>query len=259
MALFHYQFVTEVNFQKPIYRHQFLLRCIPRECMFQRIVESGYTVEGATWLAEGTDAFGNSIVYGAIDTFHDRFSFSSEGRIEQRCYQLNDPLLPCYKYPTPLTLPSTDMMALAAKVLKEAPADDHLKQALMLSEALKHQFTYSSGTTDTHTSAAEAFQQHHGVCQDFAHIFIALCRLADIPARYVNGFLLGEGASHAWVEIYDNARWRGIDPTQNHLISNGYIKIAHGRDADDCPLNRGIYMGHTDENMLIKVNVTSQQ
>jgi hypothetical protein len=61
------------------------------------------------------------------------------------------------------------------------------------------------------------------------------------------------------VEIYDNARWRGIDPTQNHLISNGYIKIAHGRDADDCPLNRGIYMGHTDENMLIKVNVTSQQ
>ena len=65
-----------------------------------------------------------------------------------------------------------------------------------------------------------------------------------IDARYIAGLLGGEGATHAWVEVYQDGRWVGLDPTHNRLVDDSYITIAHGRDYRDCMLDIGIFSGY---------------
>jgi transglutaminase-like putative cysteine protease len=79
--------------------------------------------------------------------------------------------------------------------------------------------------------------------------------LAGITARYVTGFIIGEGVSHAWVEFLDHDQWYGIDPTNNKLVNDEYIKIGHGRDAKDCMINRGIMHGGGPHTQSVRVNV----
>ena len=111
-------------------------------------------------------------------------------------------------------------------------------------------------STNINTTAEEAFVQGQGVCQDYAHIFIALLHLAKIPSRYVTGLIVGEGASHAWVEILCGRKWYGIDPTNNCIVSDEHIKIGIGRDARDCMINRGIMHGGGLHTQKISVSVT---
>ena len=108
---------------------------------------------------------------------------------------------------------------------------------------LHQDLSYEKGVTTFQTTAEEAMKLKKGVCQDYAHILIACLRQLGIPARYVCGLLLGEGATHAWVEVYDGEAWCGLDPTNRQIIEYGYLKIAHGRDAADCPVNRGVFRG----------------
>lgn len=258
MPKYHYKFHTQISFARPVYSHLFLLRCTPCKCEFQQILSSHVDVEGATWLAHGSDAFGNTLIYGAVMDFHATFSFVSEGDISDAPYLLHDVMRPFYGFPSPLTIPSVAMTTFARETDKSHLCKFPLQRALALSDALHAQFGYAPGTTRNCTTAAEAFAQGHGVCQDFAHILITLCREVGIPARYVNGFVRGEGVSHAWTEVYDSGTWYGIDPTHNTLIESGHIKIAHGRDANDCPIDRGVYLGMKGETADIKICVTPQ-
>ena len=105
------------------------------------------------------------------------------------------------------------------------------------------------------TTAEEAFMQRKGVCQDYAHIFIALCHLAKIPARYVAGMMVGEGFSHAWVEILSDGVWYAIDPTHACMANDTYIKISVGRDAEDCMINKGIMKGGGTQLQTVRVLV----
>lgn len=113
--------------------------------------------------------------------------------------------------------------------------------ACAIAYAVHKRLSYVPQSTHVDTLAGEAFALNAGVCQDYAHITIALCRMAGIPARYACGFISGEGVSHAWLEVYIHGVWYGIDPTQNRLIHYAYIKVAHGRDSADCPMNRGTF------------------
>ena len=82
-----------------------------------------------------------------------------------------------------------------------------------------------------------------GVCQDYAHILISMCRLSGIPARYVAGMMVGEGASHAWTEVWLDGGWTGVDPTHNRPVDETYIKLAHGRDFGDGAIDKGCFIG----------------
>ena len=254
---YRYSFRTIIHFGQAVQKHQFLLRCIPRECTFQRLVTQHCEVEGASLLHHETDVFGNTITYGLIAEPHHTFSFLSEGEVEVLPYCSSDALNRLFCYPSPLTNPSP---ALAEFV--EAHDDALLPpvaRAQHLAQKLHETFIYQSGVTNCFTTAEAAFYGGRGVCQDYAHIFVTLCRLAGIPARYANGFLRGEGESHAWAEVHDGTLWHGIDPTHNRLIESGYIKVAHGRDADDCPINRGTFIGCTNENSTISIHVEMAQ
>jgi len=124
-------------------------------------------------------------------------------------------------------------------------------------------FKYSPGSTGVKTSALESLRIRSGVCQDFAHVMIGLCRLHEIPARYVSGYFFNtlrrEGeieASHAWVEVYiPNHGWTGFDPTHDREADERYIKVATGKDyADIIPVS-GTYRGGITKKLTVDVNV----
>ena len=119
-------------------------------------------------------------------------------------------------------------------------------------------FDYQPAATHVHTTMQEALQLRKGVCQDFAHVMIGMCRSIKIPARYVSGYLyngpaehlVGSQASHAWVEVFlPKHGWIGLDPTNNRQVDGHYVKIAVGRDYADVPPLKGTYLG-TDERLL---------
>ena len=130
-----------------------------------------------------------------------------------------------------------------------------IQKVLVYCDRLNSAFEYKSGTTTINTTAETALKQGCGVCQDYAQILIGLCQKNDIPARYVAGFMIGEGVTHAWVEIYASGQWIGIDPTHNRMTDEKYIKVSDGRDAFDCIIDRGIFFGETRQNQEILVHV----
>ena len=120
---------------------------------------------------------------------------------------------------------------------------------------LHEDFRYQSGCTFMDTIAEEAWALGCGVCQDYAHIYIALLHMRGIPARYVTGMIPGEGASHAWVEACCDGNWYGFDPTNDTVVSNSHIRIGTGRDASDCLINRGIMRGGGQQTQEVCVRV----
>jgi transglutaminase-like putative cysteine protease len=91
-------------------------------------------------------------------------------------------------------------------------------------------------------------------------VYIAILRMAGIPARYTVGMMQGEGESHAWAEANCNGYWYGIDPTNALLINESYIKISHGRDYGDCMISRGIFSNpRAVQTMKVGVSVCPRQ
>jgi transglutaminase-like putative cysteine protease len=106
------------------------------------------------------------------------------------------------------------------------------------------------GATTIQTTAAEALALGKGVCQDYAHLMLAVCRICRLPARYVSGHLLGEGHTHAWVEVLvpdaslpGSFRTLALDPSRNRAANLSYITVAIGRDYGDVAPTRGSYQG----------------
>lgn len=138
--------------------------------------------------------------------------------------------------------------------------------ALKLMKHIHRNFVYDQGATDVYTRMPEAMAKRRGVCQDFAHILIGLCRCLKIPARYVSGYiysntahdnLLGSQATHAWAEVLlPGWGWVGLDPTNNQAVNDHYVKVAVGRDYADVPPLKGTYLGPPSRKLEVAVSVT---
>ena len=136
--------------------------------------------------------------------------------------------------------------------------DDVWQTALRLMRFVHGHLTYQSFSTHVHTHMRDALAQRQGVCQDYAHIMIGLCRTLKIPALYVSGYLATETASatHAWMEVFvPGVGWRGLDPTHNCLADETYVKIAVGRDYADVPPITGTYKGTTERTLSVQVQI----
>ncbi len=136
---------------------------------------------------------------------------------------------------------------------------DTWQAALAIMRAVHGQIAYESHSTTVHTHMKEVLAQKRGVCQDFAHVMIGLCRSLKIPALYVSGYLATEtaGATHAWMEVFiPGIGWRALDPTHNRQTDETYVRIAVGRDYADVPPVTGTYKGTTERQMQVQVNVT---
>ena len=139
-----------------------------------------------------------------------------------------------------------------------AGVTDTWQAALALMRFVHSSVKYESNSTTVHTHARDVLRDKRGVCQDFAHVMLSLCRSLKIPALYVSGYLATEAASatHAWMEVLvPGVGWRALDPTHNCQTGENYVKIAVGRDyADVRPLS-GNYKGTTDRKMAVEVKI----
>ena len=130
--------------------------------------------------------------------------------------------------------------------------------ALSLMRFVHGHLTYESQSTQVHTHMSEALAQRRGVCQDFAHVLLGLCRTLRIPALYVSGYLATEKASatHAWTEVFvPGLGWQALDPTHNRLADETYVKIGVGRDYADVAPVKGNYKGTTQRTMNVEVKI----
>jgi len=242
------RFTTQVN------THFIKLRCLPCVNACQRIAREELIVFPQLSLKENKDGFGNRIISGGSLEPHDSLAYISSGIVELDEYRIpDDDVHMFYLLGTERTKFTSEMAQLPF-----SPTGNKLYDAQELCRLAFENMTYETASTDINTTAAQAFANRKGVCQDYAHILIALCRHYGIHARYVNGFIMGEGETHAWVEVYAEGCWRAFDPTHGWaIIDYGYIKLAHGRDAADCPVSRGTYTGNASQQTEIRVIVNS--
>lgn len=162
--------------------------------------------------------------------------------------------------PTRYAPHAESMRAFAAPHI--APGDA-FGTAMRVMQVIHGEMTYRPGATDVSTSALEVLELRAGVCQDFAHLMLSLCRGADIPARYVSGYLYGpdhadDAASHAWVDVFVPGRgWISLDPTHNTPQTERYVRLGVGRDYADVPPTRGTYKGTAKESLEVQVTMTA--
>jgi transglutaminase-like putative cysteine protease len=142
---------------------------------------------------------------------------------------------------------------------------DPLELLRELNTALPREIAYAPKTTRVDSPADEALRNRQGVCQDYAHIMIALVRRMGIPCRYVSGYLFHradgktrstEGATHAWVEAFlPDLGWVGFDPTNDVIADDGHVRTAIGRDYADVPPTRGVFKGDASSELTVAVRV----
>lgn len=254
MKKLYFKYTTKLVFGGDITRHHFTLRCIPMNDSVQKICSYELNLEPAEFYQVNQDCFGNITCIGHCYAPHREFSFQVEGiAFVHTANQQPEPLQPVFRYASEYTKPDPPLEAFYRSLCfrGRSPYD----RACELMEALYNSVSYVAGVTDVRTTAAQAFAMKQGVCQDYAHMLIALCRMDKIPARYVAGMIYGEGATHGWVEIYDGSCWIGLDPTHNQMADDRFIKLCHGRDYGDCSVVRGIFYGNFRQEQTIRVTV----
>lgn len=126
-----------------------------------------------------------------------------------------------------------------------------------------NQFNYIKGITTIETTVEEILEHRSGVCQDFAHVMLEMLRSLGIPSRYVSGYICpnkngmrGEGATHAWIEAWIPGNgWVGYDPTNNVWVTNHHVKLAVGRNFNDCSPVKGTFKGPARQSLSVYVSV----
>jgi transglutaminase-like putative cysteine protease len=195
------------------------------------------------------DADGNVVTRSRAPVVEDRIEFVVDVVVE-RVGSSRDVFLPAaaltaarYLRPTRLTAADQPIQDLAATMAGQ----DALATAEQYCTYVHEAISYAHGVTSVATTAAEALAGGRGVCQDAAHVMIALCRAAGLPARYVSGHLLGEGGTHAWVEVIvahaAGARAVAFDPCHGCRAGGDHLTVAIGRDYADVAPTSGTYVG----------------
>ncbi len=199
-----------------------------------------------------SDGFGNRVIAVALGFIDGALEFehwsivertpqgasTSEHRVGPAAFAA-----PELRGPTPLTLPGAELREAAAVLRARYRAPLELAEAV--NEFVHREMHYSAGATTVETTAAEAFTQRKGVCQDYAHVMLAIVRECGLAARYVSGHLLGEGGTHAWVEVLVPGAQGGcvvaFDPTHARRTTLRYIVVAVGRDYADVAPTSGAF------------------
>lgn len=255
MKRLKFEYRTDAKFSMDVIDHGFFLRCIPREEERQHLEWYKLRIEPDTEIQIDRDYWGNPTVEGFIVKPHHSFGFHICGEIVVDLSRPRKIWHPIFRYPTEYTRTSLTMEILCRTLLEGKLDENPLSQALYLMNGLYDIFEYKQNVTCISTTASEAFELGQGVCQDYAHMLTAMCIYMKIPARYVAGFMLGEGHTHAWTEVFSEGSWYGLDPTNNLMVDETYIKLAHGRNAADCSVIRGSFKGNVLESQTINVYV----
>jgi transglutaminase-like putative cysteine protease len=223
----------------------------------QRRLDHGLTVTGAlVSVSETPDSFGNHVFELGAPVVAEWIQFDVWALVQRRGPGGMTPLPQAAMSDARLlastSLTQTDGVLTEVARHLSAAATSAVDLAERACTWTYQALTYRHGVTSVATTAAQAVAGGEGVCQDYAHTMLALCRAAGLPARYVSGHLIGEGGSHAWVEVVvrdpghaPTGRTLAIafDPTHERRADRGYFTVAVGRDYTDVAPTSGTFAG----------------
>ena len=214
----------------------------------RRLQSVTVSAEGAR-VTSRRDSVGNTVTRVRVPLVPGHVEFLLDAVVE-RAGSASGVLLPAAALTDPRLLLPTRLTAADPAIRDLAAAmtsRDGLETAEHFCAYVHSTLSYAHGATSVTTTAAEALAGGSGVCQDSAHLMIALCRAAGLPARYVSGHLLGEGGTHAWVEVVvadpAGARAVALDPCNGRRAGKDYVTVATGRDYADVAPTSGTYAG----------------
>ena len=231
-------------------RHRLVIH--PFDGAGQRRVRERLRVSPDAPTESAYDAFGNAVVHFSLPRVERSLDIEFEATVERDAAgvrQAPAELLRAitFRSPTLLTRWSPAMSEAAVRLRRLHKDDADLAAAINV--YVHETMRYVKGVTNVTTTALQAFERRKGVCQDFAHVMLAMTRCCGIPARYVSGYRLGEGSTHAWVEVLVpgpdamHAAVHAYDPTHNARETLDYIIVAIGRDYADVAPTSGTFQG----------------
>ena len=255
----------------------------PKQDANQRLMEYALDVEPAAQLFSYADFFGNAVYHFDVPQPHTRLTIRSTATVESapapatpdrlgegewdllRSGKVADEYFD-FLHPHGLAVPTAALEAfMVAHELTIGVHDDPLTALRTLSHRLSKALEYETGVTKADSPIDHALEAGRGVCQDFAHVTIAICRRWGVPARYVSGYLFTDRAAgdrsnpeatHAWVEVFlPTLGWIGMDPTNDIAAGERHIVVATGRDYADVPPSRGVYKGEAENELTVSVSV----
>jgi len=263
---------TKFEYDAPARASYNELRLTPRTERHQTALETKVVTLPAAPQYSYVDYWGTQVVAFNIDRGHEALSIVGSSLIDtQRAEEPEDAswdevadaslTMADHLSHKLFTEPGPQLTELAASLRAERP----LQTAQRILDHTHHALRYVRGVTDVHTSAYEAFEDGAGVCQDFAHLALAMTKSVGLPSRYVSGYFhpevdatVGEeiaGESHAWVEVWTGTWW-GFDPTNDCAVGERHVAIGRGRDYSDVPPVKGIYAGNAENAMNVSVRIT---
>lgn len=275
--------LTKFRYSSAVSESVMELRMHPRSDTLQRCLAFHLSVSPRCRVFSYRDYLGNNLHHFDIPGQHTQLVIVAESLVEAQTQlaipdalhprawdeldaivrdgDYSEMLLPSeFAKPTPLLMELAQHFDLRRKA-------DPLSLLRKLNDQLYAWFDYAPKSTHVDSPIDMAIRARQGVCQDFAHIMIALLRSIGIPSRYVSGYLYRrqqdhdrslEDATHAWVEaLLPQLGWVGFDPTNNLIATERHIRTAIGRDYSDVPPTKGVFRGHTESELSVAVRVTA--
>jgi transglutaminase-like putative cysteine protease/predicted glutamine amidotransferase len=276
--------LTEYNYSVPVEQSTHTFRLKPVEDEIQEVVQAKLELSVDGELLQFKDVFGNHSIHYDISHTYTKLLVKTKSRVKvyyspddhsptMRRSQIPLMWMPWQRqmmlpYLLPPELPETQLRQLTDFAMSFVERNDsHLIDTLMdINKKIYEDFAYVPGITFLETTAFEVFSLRKGVCQDFANLFICLCRLLNMPARYRVGYIYTGGdyenklqsdASHAWAEVYlPFLGWRGFDPTNGCMVAQDHVRVACGRNYRDAtPVSGTIYKGRGTEQLKVEVQI----
>lgn len=257
--------VTKYHYTEPVQYSLQQVRLTPKSRAGQTVIDWNTNIEGGNKELEFEDQHDNHVMLVSIQDGESDLSIHSQGEIETT--DTNGIIgelggyaqLWYYKSSTPLTRPGPHLAKLVNNLGDDFDGD--IARMHALSGIISRSVTYQTGKTHAETTAEEALENGHGVCQDHAHIFIAAARLMGYPARYVSGYLMmddrvEQDASHAWAEVHaQGIGWIGFDVSNDICPDERYVRIATGLDYKEAAPISGLRFGPSAESMIVSLQV----
>jgi transglutaminase-like putative cysteine protease len=256
---------TRYRYSGPIAETVMEVRLRPMDGNGQRCLEFKLEISSGLEPRAYSDGYGNNVHYFNLVRPHTKLSVTSRSVVETGADLDPDPgeelVHDFLRYRSPVK----DVPGIRELARQHSVADPTSRSAVedaldQLTLAISHDFTYDRAVTNVYSAVDDVLELKAGVCQDFAHLFIAVARAMGVPARYVSGYIhaqRGSGvatASHAWAEAWVPTRgWVGYDATHPVRTSDHHVRLAVGRDYSDAAPTRGIYVGSATGAMEVRV------
>lgn len=255
-------------------------RMLPSSTDSQFVLSSQLDIEPSTSVNQYLDYFGTRVASFDVLAAHSALKITARSLVEvrPRPLEFSDMTWDSLAREAERSIGTVEMLGASPRTAAHAEVADIARSiaaqhenparaAHAIAEAIGDAVEYMPGVTGVHSTAAEAWVERKGVCQDIAHITLGALRSVGIPARYVSGYLHPNasaevgvavtGESHAWVEWFAGD-WQGFDPTNNAEVGDRHVLVGRGRDYNDVPPLRGVYAGPFKSQLHVKVTVTRE-